>query len=364
MWGLFCGVNQITDLEYEALAVAEARKGRGQTWTNPLVGAVIVKHDVIVARGHHDRYGGPHAEVAALAQLPAGITAQGATLVVTLEPCCFQGKTPPCTDRVIAAGITRVVIGQRDPNPRVAGRGIAQLRSAGIAVTVLGVPDDLNPHYRYFYQQGRPWVTLKAALSVDGKLNGPRDTRTRLTGPAAQRDSQHLRATHQAVLIGERTLRIDDPLLTVRAESVVPAPWRVVVVHDADTLPVSRQLWQTAGPVWLLSRTASRRDWPANVHVAVAADWSPAAVLAWLTARGIQSLLVEGGARVLAAFMATPLVDQVVVYLAPLLLGGTGLAIHGPGRGEPLALIGPSVTRLGPDLRLTYGRSEHVYGNH
>ncbi|WP_225354068.1 bifunctional diaminohydroxyphosphoribosylaminopyrimidine deaminase/5-amino-6-(5-phosphoribosylamino)uracil reductase RibD [Lacticaseibacillus saniviri] len=164
-------MSEITDSEYMALAVQAAQKGNGHTWTNPMVGAVIVKQQHVLAVGYHHRFGEAHAEIDALNQLASSADARGATMYVTLEPCSHFGKTPPCAKRLVSVGLRRVVIGQIDPNPLVAGKGIAILRTAGIAVEILATTQGLNPAYNFFYQHQRPQVTLKYAMSLDGKIN-------------------------------------------------------------------------------------------------------------------------------------------------------------------------------------------------
>jgi diaminohydroxyphosphoribosylaminopyrimidine deaminase/5-amino-6-(5-phosphoribosylamino)uracil reductase len=340
------------------LAWAQARREFGQTWTNPQVGAVLVKNGRVLAQDYHHQYGKHHAEVETLDQLADPALAVGATMVVTLEPCSHYGKTPPCAKRLVAAGVARVVIGQRDPNPLVAGKGIAILEQAGIAVTVLGQTGGLNSAYNFFYQHQRPLVTLKYATSVDGKLNAAGTQRTYLTGPAALRDSQHERAGQQALLIGEQTLLVDDPSLTVRTFAMPYPPVRLVVVRDADRLPEQLHvLTDASAPVWLLSEAPTSRTWPPHVQVHVAAHWTPQAICALVAAHGLQSLQVEGGSRLLAAFLAAGVCDRVVAYVAPLALGGTALPVAQGPAAEPLALHLTAVTQLAEDVKLTYGRN-------
>ncbi|RXI78103.1 bifunctional diaminohydroxyphosphoribosylaminopyrimidine deaminase/5-amino-6-(5-phosphoribosylamino)uracil reductase RibD [Levilactobacillus suantsaii] len=338
------------------LAVAQARHGSNQTWTNPIVGAVLVKHNQILAQGYHHRFGQAHAEIDTLNQLDDVAQAQGATMYVTLEPCSHYGKTPPCARKLVAVGIARVVIGQRDPNPLVAGKGIAILEAAGIAVTVLDQTEGLNPTYNFYYHHHRPFVTLKMAVSADGKLNAATAQRTRLTGELAGHDSQALRACQQAILIGERTLTIDQPALTVRDQKLAVAPRRVVVVNAADQLDLTNRFFQDTTPVWLLSRQPSHRTWPDFVTVTAGQAWTPEQIVAFLADQGIQALLVEGGSHLHAEFVAAGLVDQVVTYVAPTLLGGQALpAVSGAG-GKQLPLRLTDTQVLGPDVRLTFRR--------
>ena len=342
-----------------ALATVQARKGQGQTWTNPLVGAVLVKDHQILAAGYHHGFGQPHAEIDTLNQLADERQAKGATMYVTLEPCSHYGKTPPCARKLVAVGVARVVIGQKDPNPLVAGKGIAILREAGITVTVLHQENGLNAAYNFFYRHQRPLVTLKMAVSADGKLNAKTGQRTYLTGPAAQQDSQRLRATQQAVLVGERTLTVDQPRLTVRDASVAVPPYRVVVVNAADDLDLDNRFFHQPGPILLLSRQPTHRQWPATVTVLVKAAWTPAEIVEELAHRGVQSLLVEGGSHLHAAFVAAGVVDRVVTYIAPTLLGGQGLPmVAGAARQTPLPLKLRDTQVLDSDVRLTFGRED------
>jgi diaminohydroxyphosphoribosylaminopyrimidine deaminase/5-amino-6-(5-phosphoribosylamino)uracil reductase len=320
------------------------------------VGAVIVKDGRVLARGYHHHFGAPHAEIDALSQLGQLTDAQGASMYVTLEPCSHYGKTPPCANRLVAVGIKRVFIGQVDPNPLVAGKGIAILRAAGIQVTVSDDTAQLNIAYNLFYQQHRPLVTLKVASSIDGKINlGAQQTK--LTGAAADKDVQALRATQQAILIGEHTLTTDDPLLTVRTQTLAHPPIRVVLVRDADRLPTTLRLLHTPEPSYLLSERASKRTWPKQVKVLVRAKWDAAAVLKLLYSLGVQSLLVEGGSYIQSLFLATEQVDRWITYLSPIALGGTGLPVAvGMPLQQPLQFTLKRLLQLDEDVKVEYWR--------
>ncbi|GAX04973.1 riboflavin biosynthesis protein RibD [Secundilactobacillus pentosiphilus] len=339
--------------KYFQMAVAAAKRGT-DTWTNPQVGAVIVKDQQVLAVGYHHQYGQHHAEIDALAQLDDISQAKGATMYVTLEPCSHYGKTPPCAKRLAEVGIARVIIGQLDPNPIVSGKGVAILKSHGIKVDILGDSLGLNQAYNYFYQHQRPLITLKYAMSLDGKINGAQRKRTLLTETAAQQDAQQLRRQQQAILVGEHTLTIDDPHLTVRTSLPMAfPPIRAAVVHHVDEVDVNSHLFDQSAPTWFFSETMSARKLPENVHVFVKANWTPAAVVQSLANHGIQSLLVEGGSHLQADFIAADLVDELVVYVAPTILGGDGLpaavgqALSGPTRFET-----PTISMLGPDIRI------------
>ncbi|WP_390409326.1 bifunctional diaminohydroxyphosphoribosylaminopyrimidine deaminase/5-amino-6-(5-phosphoribosylamino)uracil reductase RibD [Lacticaseibacillus jixiensis] len=347
----------ISDSEFMALAWQQARRGADQTWTNPQVGAVLVREGRVMAQGYHHRFGQAHAEVDTLAQLPDPGLAAGATMYVTLEPCSHYGKTPPCANRLVAAGVAKVVIGQRDPNPLVAGKGIAILEKVGIAVSVMGETGGLNRAYNFFYQHQRPLVTLKYATSVDGKLNANQPERTRLSGQAAFLDSQAERAKQQAIVVGEHTLLIDDPSLTVRTQALAHPPVRIAMVRDADALSQHlRLLTDASAPVWLLSEMPSTRDWPAHVQVFPADHWTPQAVCALAAEHGIQALQVEGGSRLQAEFLAAGLAEQLIVYVAPLTLGGDALPVaQGPASATMTWQL-HDMQRLAADVKLTYRR--------
>lgn len=310
-------------------ALAAAAGVRSITSPNPWVGCVIVPAgDGPVYEGATEPPGGPHAEVVAL-QL-AGQSARDATVYVTLEPCSHHGRTPPCADALIAAGVGRVVVGMEDPDPHVRGAGVARLRAAGIDVTVgvrgAEVAEALAPYVKH-RTTGRPWVVLKLATTLDGRTAAPDGTSQWLTGPLARADVHRLRAESDAVLVGAGTVRADDPALTVRH---VPGrdPLRVVL---------------GAAPPG------------ARVHPALEVSGDLGAVLDHLGARGVLQLLVEGGATVAHGFHAAGLVDRYVVYLAPALFGGDDArpAFAGPGAATVADLWRGrivDVRRLGPDL--------------
>lgn len=312
-----------------ALELAQAV--RAGTSPNPWVGAVVVPAgDEPVAEGSTQPPGGPHAEAVALDL--AGETARGSTLYVTLEPCSHHGRTPPCAESIIAAGVTRVVVGIVDPDPQVAGRGVETLRRAGIQVDVgvnaREVEAQLAPYLKH-RRTGRPWVVLKLASTLDGRIAAPDGTSKWITGPLARADAHQLRAESDAVLVGAGTVRADDPALTVRE------------VQGRDPLRVV-----------LGEAPAGARIQPALEH-----RGDPEALLDDLGGRGVLQLLVEGGSRVAWSFHDRRLVDQYVLYLAPVILGGDdGVPLFGgPGAATlEAALRGEivSVRRIGPDVRV------------
>jgi diaminohydroxyphosphoribosylaminopyrimidine deaminase/5-amino-6-(5-phosphoribosylamino)uracil reductase len=315
------------------LALRVARRGIGTTHPNPRVGAVILRGGDVIATGYHERAGEPHAETRALDA--AGSAARGATLVVSLEPCAHYGRTPPCADAIVSAGVRRAVIGMRDPNPLVDGRGIEHLRRAGVEV-VLGTLEEecraLNRPYLARLVTGLPWVTLKAMLSLDGRMASESGESRGLGSEAEQRLCHRLRAESDAVIVGIGTVLADDPLLTVRlARGRTPA--RVVLDSTLRT-PLDSRLVAGAGASELtiatVSRDASRvealRSRGANVW---SFDPGPDGrvplrpLLARLADEGRFSLLVEGGAQVHTAFLREGLADRIAIGLAPLILGGS-----------------------------------------
>ncbi|BDR59970.1 riboflavin biosynthesis protein RibD [Lactobacillus xylocopicola] len=341
------------DKDYMRMAVKEAVKAQGMTWTNPLVGAVIVKDGQVLATGYHHQYGREHAEVNALLHLTKFEEARGATLYVTLEPCSHYGKQPPCCKKVAAAGIKRVIIGQVDPHEVVGGKGIKYLNEHNVETEVIGGTEYLNEAYNFFYRQQRPLVTMKYAMSLDGKLNEAGNKRTMLTGEAAQDDVQQLRLRNQAILVGANTVRVDDPLLTVRIRPLPQLPIRIVLTRDANRLDLTKKIFKTPGPIWLLSQTELTERHEENVRCFTAEKWTPAKIVQLLTDHNLQSLLVEGGSNVQAQFIAAALADEVVAYIAPTLLGGSALPVAmGQEASQKVHYQVCDVQTLGPDVRL------------
>jgi diaminohydroxyphosphoribosylaminopyrimidine deaminase/5-amino-6-(5-phosphoribosylamino)uracil reductase len=335
-----------------ALALALGRRGLGRTWPNPAVGAVIVRRDDgsprIVGRGWTQPGGRPHAEVEALRR--AGEAARGATLYVTLEPCSHHGKSPPCADAVIAAGVARVVSALEDPNPEVAGAGHARLRAAGISIDVgVGAEDARRDHAGHIrrMRDGRPHVALKLAISADGKAGAPGRKPVTITGPET-RDRVHLmRAQSDAVMIGIGTALADDPLLTCRLPGMaVLSPVRIVL-DSSLRLPLSSRLVRSAreAPVWVVAGAQASReaeDALMGQGVTVLRVAQPyrlldlTAALELLAARGITRLMVEGGPTVAAALLAADLIDAAVLYHSPTVVGAGGIDAL---EGAPLAAL-------------------------
>lgn len=329
------------DARCMARAVAVAEAARGRTSPNPWVGAVLV-----TAAGTYEGAtappGGPHAEVTSLRRcVAAGDRAEGGTLYTTLEPCAHEGRTPPCADAIVAAGVARVVVALSDPDPLVSGRGIAALEAAGLQVSV-GVgadlaADQLAPYLKH-RRTGRPWVVLKLAASLDGRIAAPDGTSRWITGTDARRDAHKWRAASDAVLVGAGTVRADDPALTVRDVPAERQPLRVVL----GKVPVG-----------------------ARVRPALELDGGLEGVLDHLGGLGVVQLLVEGGARVAHDFHAAGLVDRYVLYFAPALFGGGdarplfdgkgALSIEDLWRGRIV-----SVAQLGDDIRVELAPASEV----
>ena len=331
--------SKAADHRFMALALALGRRGQGRCWPNPAVGAVIVKDGVIVGRGWTQPGGRPHAEVEALKR--AGDAARGATLYVTLEPCSHVGKSPPCADAVIAAGIARVVSAIEDPNPEVAGQGHARLRAAGIVVDVgLSAEEAARDHAGHFrrIRDKRPHVILKLAVSSDDKIAAAGRKPVAISGEAARSRVHLMRAQCDAILVGIGTVLADDPLLTTRLPGMeAQSPVRVVL-DRALRLPGSSRLVHSAREVPLWVMTSNLAEAPAAMKlgaagaqvIRVAATSAPPgldlqAVLHALAEKGITRLLVEGGSRVASSFVAAGLVDEVWLLRGPGAIGADGI---------------------------------------
>ena len=301
-------------------ALELAERGRGTTHPNPIVGAVVVRDGEVVGERWHERAGGPHAEVVALEA--AGERARGATLYVTLEPCTHHGRTPPCVDRVLEAGVARVVVGSLDPNPKARG-GVERLRAAGVEVEVVDSFEARrqNEAWRTWVALGRPFVTYKVAVTLDGRVAVP--GARWVSGEESRRLVHELRAASDAVAVGMGTVRADAPSLTARGVGATRQPRRLA--FGRGPLPEGSELELRSG--------------------------APAEELAALGAEGVQSLLLEGGPTLATAFLDADLVDKLLVFVAPV-LGGSGPRFVGDLRdSRPLARF--EATRVGDDLLLS-----------
>ena len=316
----------MTGDDFMRLALAEAEKGRGRTRPNPLVGAIVVKAGRVVARGHHQKAGLPHAEVNALRK--AGARARGADLYVTLEPCNHLGRTPPCTEAILAAGVKRVFFGSPDPNPLVEGLGGKRLKKAGVEVhggVLRADCDRSNEAWLKFITQGLPWVVLKAAITLDGKLaGGPQP----ISSAASRAKVHQWRNELDAILVGRGTVRKDDPQLTVRGIRNGRNPVRVVLGLPPREARLLRERGET-----------------------IVAKGPLKTVLRDLAKRGLTSVLVEGGAQVHGAFLAAGLWDELRLFIAPKIFGAGALSWAGQGGARALDLR--AIERVGPDVLLT-----------
>lgn len=334
-------------------ALELAERGLGETNPNPMVGCVIVKDGRIVGEGWHRRAGGPHAEVGALRA--AGAAARGATAYVNLEPCAHQGRTPPCAPALLQAGVRRVVAAVRDPHPVVAGRGLALLERGGARVTrgiLAGPASLLNERFLGAAAQERPFVLLKAALTLDGRIATARGESMWITSAAQRRAARALRRLHDAVAVGISTVLADDPLLLPSPR--VRRPFMRVVFDSRLRLPPGSRLVRSArqAPVWVVTARPDARRRRALDAAGVRVLSVPgragrvglAAALRALRGEGIWSLMVEGGSSLLGALVAARLFDQVALFRAPLLLGG---------RGSLPAFGGPDPRHLADAVRLT-----------
>ncbi|UJJ32850.1 bifunctional diaminohydroxyphosphoribosylaminopyrimidine deaminase/5-amino-6-(5-phosphoribosylamino)uracil reductase RibD [Halopseudomonas maritima] len=362
------------DRSWMSRALMLAERGLYTTEPNPRVGCVLVADGEVVGEGWHVRAGEGHAEVNALAQ--AGERARGATAYVTLEPCSHVGKTPPCADALIKAGVSRMVAAMQDPNPLVAGNGLQRLREAGIAVEC-GLLEEqaraLNPGFIKRMQQGLPWVRVKLAMSLDGRTAMASGESKWITGPAARADVQRLRARSGAVVSGADSVLLDDSALTVRAselglpddEAAAAAarqPLRVLV-DSLRRVPLEQRFFREAGPTLVISTSAEQA---ADDYLAVGSELLAVpgadgkvdlqAVLQTLAARGCNEVLVEAGAGLSGAFWRAGLVDEVIVYMAPRLLGSQArplMQLPFESMSEAMDVAITDMRAIGQDWRIT-----------
>lgn len=367
-----------TDTFYMRRALRIAARGSGWTSPNPMVGAVVVRDGRIVGEGYHRRVGEAHAEVNALRQ--AGDACRGATLYVTLEPCNHHGRTPPCTEAVLAAGVRRVVAGMLDPNPQVAGGGLDRLRAAGLQV-VAGVLEEecrlLNQPFIKWVTQGVPHVTLKAAATLDGRIAARTGDARWVSNEKSRRHTHRLRHRLDAILVGVGTALADDPLLTARLPGTRCRQPLRIVLDSTLHLPESSQLVRTASqsPVWVVCaedapQEKQRRLEDQGVEVLrlarAEAGCDLSELLGELGRRSITSLLVEGGARVHGAFLDQGLADTLVLFLAPKILGDAeGVPVFQGGARwsmqDAAGLYGVKVRRMDSDLLITARFREGLY---
>ncbi len=327
-------------LDWDALELVLqlACQGGARVAPNPLVGAVLVREDEVVGQAFHRAAGEPHAEVLALQQ--AGDRARGSTLYINLEPCCHQGRTPPCVPELLAAGVERVVVGLRDPDPRVRGGGVEALRQAGVVVQS-GPGEwvqrclELNRSFVHSVLFQRPFVTLKYAMTLDGFVATQAGEARWITGAPARQRVHEERALHAAMLVGSGTVLRDDPHLNVRGLAGAQQPIRVVADRRGRTSPEARLFNSPGGPIWLAHGALAEESWKASVRQAGGELFSaehPEELLAHLHSQGLRSLFLEGGPTLAGAFLEAGLVQRVLVFVAPVLIGGQGRpALEGRG---------------------------------
>ena len=339
-------------------AIQLAERGRGLVSPNPLVGAILVRDGEVVGEGWHAGAGTPHAEIHALNQ--AGDRARGATLYVTLEPCSHTGRTPPCAPALVEAGVTRVVAAMGDPNPLVDGAGLALLRDAGIEVEVgllSAMAEEQNVAFVHHVPTGLPHVTLKMAASLDGKAAARDGSSKWISGEDSRRRVHRMRASADAIMVGAGTARRDDPALTCRDPSYAGPPKLRVLVDGRGIVPATATLFDGAAPTLVATTPAADDDlvgqWRRGAEVAVYDTPSASVPLGMLmkdlAARGVQSVLLEGGPTLAADAIASGIVDRVVFFYAPILVGGAG---------APGILMGDGVATIADALRLEGVRFE------
>ena len=329
------------DEQFMRAALNEAKKALGQTSPNPAVGAILVIDNCIVAKGHHRGAGHDHAEIECLRDFGAQVPAR-ATLYVTLEPCSTAGRTAPCTDAILSAGVRSVVVGAIDLNPRHSGKGIARLRNAGVNVRQGILADEcaqINEAFNKWIVTGRPFVVAKCGMSLDGRLTRPAVEPRWITGRSARSHARKIRAHVDAVLVGAETVRADNPRLTIRGTRSARQPWRVVLTRSGK-LPQRAHLFSDRlAPRTLIYNEKSLRG-----------------VLKNLGKRGITSVLIEGGGQVLSQALDARLIDKVRVYLGPILTGGPVIAFAGRGAtnaANALRLRRVSYQRIGQSVCVT-----------
>lgn len=366
------------DLSYMQIALSLARRGLGQVWPNPAVGCVLVRDNRIVGRGWTQPGGRPHAETEAL--MRAGDAARGATAYVTLEPCSHQGKTPPCAQSLIDAGIARTVIALGDPDPRVDGGGIALLERAGVDVE-LGLcaqeAEALNVGFLHRIRDSRPTITLKTATTIDGRIATQSGASQWITGAGARAAGHLLRATHDAILVGSGTAIHDNPSLTCRLPGMADRSPVRIVLDGRMRLPLTHRLVTTARevPTWMVALRPRSPDQTERRKAYVSAgiemlevdmddNGNPdlAQALKEIASRGVTRVLIEGGGQVAAAFLREQMVDEIVWFRAPCIIGGDGIAaVAGYGVDaltEATRMRRIDVRKLGDDVVERYVRQD------
>ena len=345
------------DTYFMNLALLEAKRGAKYTHTNPLVGAIIVKDNKIIARGSHLRYGCEHAEKNAISTCKTPEKLFNSTLYVTLEPCNHKGKQPPCTDSIIKMGISKVVVAQLDPNPIVSGKGIKYLQDNGIEV-VTGILEReayfLNYAYNLFHTEKRPYVALKQATSLDGKLAFTNE-RTQITGKEVYDFVRNERDNYQAILVGAKTVLIDNPTLLGSNTSLFP-PKKIILDAEGSIFEQSNlNLFKDSSSEVIIFSKFSHENLPSHVTIITPEEFSIKEILSEIAKLGIQSVYVEGGPCIHDQFLASGCWDEVITYISPILLGGNNTSSFTSNRitNEKIQLHDTNVTKLGNDIRIS-----------
>ncbi|BBB23482.1 diaminohydroxyphosphoribosylaminopyrimidine deaminase / 5-amino-6-(5-phosphoribosylamino)uracil reductase [Isorropodon fossajaponicum endosymbiont JTNG4] len=304
----------INDTQNMTIALKLASQGKYGVKSNPMVGCVIVKHTKIIAKGYHQTFGKAHGEINALQQI--NHQAQNATFYVTLEPCSHQGKTPSCAQAIIDSGAKKVIIAMLDPNPLVNGKGVVMLENAGIEVKIGLLENDaltLNQGFIKRMKTNQPFVRCKIAMSLDGKTSMSSGESKWITSEAARLDVQKLRANHQAIMTGSGTIISDNPLMTVRLDNINPTPLRVVIDSKNQITNTSLNIFNTDAPTLILN--------PTNTKILASGKLDLSDVLAQLGNQGINSVLLEAGPKLIGAMIKNNLIDEFIIYVAPILMG-------------------------------------------
>lgn len=369
--------NDNADKQFMAIALESARRGQGWVEPNPMVGCVIVRDGAVIGQGFHRQFGGPHAEIEALQSLPSAADAKDATAYVTLEPCCHHGKTPPCTNALIDAGIARVVVAMTDPFPQVSGGGLSQLNDAGLKTTVGVLRDQaqsLNAPYLKRVRTGLPWVIAKWAMTVDGRIATVGGESQWITGEASRADVHQLRSRVDAITVGMGTVVADDPMLNARSSDPLPRVATRVVFCRHRLPSMQSKLVQSAAEIPTLVFAGSQLDsdrldelQSQQVTVVRIDSDDPSemvsSALQELGRREMTNVMLEGGGELLASFLAADQIDECRVYIGPKLFGGQQAKgpIGGAGM-ERIAEAGDlkllSVDQFDDDLRVVYRKCE------
>jgi diaminohydroxyphosphoribosylaminopyrimidine deaminase/5-amino-6-(5-phosphoribosylamino)uracil reductase len=339
----------INDTQNMALALKLASQGKYGVKSNPMVGCVIVKHEKIIAKGYHQTFGKTHGEINALQQI--NHQAQGATFYVTLEPCSHQGKTPSCAQAIIDSGAKTVIITMLDPNPLINGKGIAMLENAGIEVKIGLLENDalaLNQGFIKRMKINQPFVRCKIAMSLDGKTSMNSGESKWITSETARLDVQKLRANHQAIMTGSGTIINDNPLMTLRLDNINSTPLRVVIDSKNQITDTSLNIFNTDAPTLILN--------PANTKTLASGKLDLGDVLTQLGNQGINNVLLEAGPKLIGAMIKSNLIDEFIIYMAPILMGSDAnsmLNLVIKNMADKIKLNIVDVRMLGDDIKIT-----------